>query len=232
MNVEHLKALVEDLLGDESQLKLQQHLEKFHKTIPTFVGQPQQPERQIEVAKALTILEKNVDDFIGRYDPAQRTRMDEIRGTWFFSSTMIASIRYLIDENPMTPAVVEHELAKLVNQRTAYLGHLSAISSGLDALGIKVDGLEDGTAEVCFQLPRHLFRNEFEGLIKELHVIRRIIRAFSELATGSSEPIVVRQISTTDPLFYFEISPITIAKIGAVVNWEIGRALCKVRVCQ
>src|SRR3546814_3399925 len=64
MNVEHLKALVEDLLGDESQLKLQQHLEKFHKTIPTFVGQPQQPERQIEVAKALTILEKNVDDFI------------------------------------------------------------------------------------------------------------------------------------------------------------------------
>src|SRR3546814_739426 len=121
----------------------------------------------------------------------------------------------------MTPAVVEQELAKLVNQRTAYLGHLSAISSGLDALGIKVDGLEDGTAEVGFQLPRHLFRNEFEGLIKELHVIRRIIRAFSELATGSSEPIVVRQISTTDPLFYFEISPITIAKIGAVVTWAL-----------
>src|SRR3546814_15031835 len=80
MNVEHLKALVEDLLGDESQLKLQQHLEKFHKTIPTFVGQPQQPERQIEVAKALTILEKNVNDVIGRYAPAQRTHKDELRG--------------------------------------------------------------------------------------------------------------------------------------------------------
>jgi hypothetical protein len=55
-----------------------------------------------------------------------------------------------------------------------------------------------------------------------LDVVKNIIRAFSEAATGSVEPIEVRQISTSDPLFFFGMAPKTIAMIGAAVTWALS----------
>lgn len=71
-------------------------------------------------------------------------------------------------------------------------------------------------------MPRDLFKNELEPLIKELGEIRFILRAFSELATGAVEPIEVRQISTSDPQFFFHINVATIALIGGVVTWALN----------
>jgi hypothetical protein len=71
-------------------------------------------------------------------------------------------------------------------------------------------------------LPRELFKNELESLIKELGEIRFILRALSELATGSAEPIEVGQISTSDPQFFLHINVATIVLIGGAVTWALN----------
>jgi hypothetical protein len=60
-------------------------------------------------------------------------------------------------------------------------------------------------------------------LIKELSEIKFIIRAFSELALGTSEKIEVRQISTTDPQFFLHVDVATVIMIGAAAKWAIDR---------
>lgn len=71
-------------------------------------------------------------------------------------------------------------------------------------------------------LPRSLFHNDFEKLIDELEELDFILRAFSELATGSVETIEVHQISTSDPQFFFGLSPVTIAAIGTAITWALN----------
>ena len=81
--------------------------------------------------------------------------------------------------------------------------------------------LEEGSAEIGFLIPRELFQDEFGQFIKQLAVINRIIREFSETATGSSQEIKVRQISSSDPLVFLGLDPITIGMIGATITWAL-----------
>jgi hypothetical protein len=89
-------------------------------------------------------------------------------------------------------------------------------------LGFKQSSLEPGTAEVGFLLPRSLFNNHLSDLIRELRDVQRIIRAFSEVATGSVEEVEVRDISTSDPQFFFGLSIATTAALGAAVTWALN----------
>ena len=76
--------------------------------------------------------------------------------------------------------------------------------------------------EIGITIPRKLFDNNLDGLIAELKEIRFILRAFSEVSTGSVEPVILRQISTTDPLFFLGMPAETIAAVGAAVTWVLS----------
>jgi hypothetical protein len=67
-----------------------------------------------------------------------------------------------------------------------------------------------------------MFKNHLENLISELGTINRIIRIFSEIATGKPEPVEVDEISTSNPIFFFGLDPATIAMIGASVSWVLA----------
>jgi hypothetical protein len=58
-------------------------------------------------------------------------------------------------------------------------------------------------------------------MIKELRDINHIIRAFSEVATGAPEEVRVRDISSSDPQFFFGLDPATIAMLAAAVTWAL-----------
>jgi hypothetical protein len=79
------------------------------------------------------------------------------------------------------------------------------------------------STEIGFLIPRDLFDGILDQLIKELGVINRIIRAFSEVTIGGAQPIEVRQISTSDPVFFLCLNPITIAALAAAVAWALDQ---------
>ncbi len=113
-------------------------------------------------------------------------------------------------------------MTKIQTERAAYIESLREVSTGLIALGIKADTLEEGHAEVGFELPRDLFHNELDGLIEELKVVRRVIRAVAEAATGSVDPIEFKTISTSSPEFVFDLAPQTFAMLGGAVTWALN----------
>lgn len=222
MNTEQLKSLVVRILRDETQFKIQASLTDLNNALQQFVSAPQDSNSQVNVANKLTALESQIAKVVASYQPTEQKRLQEIGALEFFDNTVVGVIRKSMSENQMTPAVVQQQLEKFIQRRNTYLTNLEAISANLTALKVEEDKLSAGTAEIGFLIPRSLFNNELDGLIKELGVVRLIIRAFSELVDEESEPIEVHQISTTDPLFFFGLSTLTIGAIGKAVTWALS----------
>ncbi|WP_262298588.1 hypothetical protein [Microvirga sesbaniae] len=223
MNAERLKGVVDFLLARERKINIQQALQAFVSALNNLVGSPTHPPYQTEVAERLTELDNGVRKFYNQLTPAEIKSIEGIGGLPFFSSELVDTLKDAVAQNAMTPAVVQQRTNELIGKRQAFLETLTNTSNSLTQLGINSDSLEEGEAEIGFQIPRDIFENELDGLIGELRAIRRIIRAFSELATGSVEPIEVRQISTSDPFFFFGLDVATVTQLGLVVVWALDR---------
>jgi hypothetical protein len=109
-----------------------------------------------------------------------------------------------------------------LKSRSAYLEKIRALAENLKAVNIEANPIKPGEAEIGFLLPRALFNNRLDQLIKELRDVNRIIRAFSEVATGAAEEVEVRQISASDPLFFFALAAPTIAALAKAVSWALA----------
>jgi hypothetical protein len=221
MNASRLLEVVQLLINVEKRKKVQETLNSVNTALSNLVSNPSQPSQQNEFAQALEALRKVLSEVRTTFQPAQVKLLEEIGAAEFFTADLAADIAGWTSENVATPAAAQERLGVLISERDAYLTQIRQLRENLVRIGILVDGLEPGQAEIGFLLPRELFENEFEQLLKELGVVKNIIRAFSEVA-GSVEPIEVRQISTSDPLFSFGLNPATIALIGGAVTWALN----------
>jgi hypothetical protein len=216
-----LLEIIEQLLHAEGASQFQNLLSEVNSHLSTLANQPNQPQHQTNFAEALQRLRAAWLQMQGGFEPAQIKRFEEIQATPFFVEDIPSDIDRRVAENPATLAVVQQYVGDLLSRRQQFLATLGELRDRLERLGITASGLEPGEAEVGFTIPRQLFEDNLDGLIGELREVRFIIRAFSEAATGSVEPIVVKQISTTDPLFFFGMSVTTIVMIGKAVHWVL-----------
>lgn len=223
MNAGKLLEIVRKLLAVEEKYRIQQALEALNAGLANLASNPNDPNLQNSVAEQLTALGLALKSAEGELTPADWKRIDELHGRDFFSSALSERLQNLVRETGMTPAAAQQQTAPLVGKRQDFIATLAATASDLTRLGVSVDPLEPGEAEVGFQLPRDLFENELAGLIDELRVLRRVIRVFSELATGSAEPIEVAEISTTDPTFFFALKAVTVGMIGTAISWALDQ---------
>lgn len=221
MNASRLLEVVQLLLNVERRKKPQDSLSGVSSALTALVGSPAQPAQQSEFAQSLERLRSVLDEVRSTFQPAQVKLLEEIGAARYFTDNLADEIAGWVSENVATPAVAQERVAALIAERDAFVTQLKQLRENLTSLGIEVSGLEEGQAEIGFLIPRDLFNNEFEHLLSELNVIKRVIRAFSEAATGSVEQVEVRQISTSDPLFFFGLSPATIAMIGAAITWAL-----------
>ena len=133
-----------------------------------------------------------------------------------------AQISDWMQKNPLTPVVIQTNLNEIKARRQNYIENITKLRDSLEAIGVKASVLKPGDAEIGILLPRSLFNNDFELLIKELNQFKFILRAFSEFATGTVELIEVRQISTSDPLFFLGMTPLVIAMVADAVTWALN----------
>lgn len=222
MNASRLLEIVQLIDGVEKAYQTQEALNNVFSAIRGLVSQPSQATYQSEFAAALEVLRKLMDDVRDKFQPAQVKILEEIGAAEFFTDDLVSEISGWVSKNVATPAVAQEKLSNLISDREAYLAEIRQLSNNLQRVGVEVNELEFGQAEIGFLLPRELFNNHLDDLIKELDVVKKVIRAFSEAATGSVEPIEVRQISTSDPLFFFGLNLETIVLIGGAVTWALN----------
>jgi len=222
MHASRLRQFIQYLLKAETRLALQNKLNLYVAAMANLVAQPQDPAHQTAVADTLNAAHAAFTEFEGGITPAQLAALSEIGASQYFSTSIISNIKSMMASNPLTPTVVQQSVNELVTQRGTYIESLKSASTSLGALKVPYDELATDTAEIGFLIPRDLFNNRLDLLVKELRDIELIIRQFSEVVIGRVEEIHVRQISTSNPLFFFEFNPVTIAAIGASITWMLN----------
>lgn len=222
MNTSRLREIVDLLLELEQKFQIQAILNEANTALQNIISQPQNPDFQKQFSNCIEQLRGSAANAREQLQPTRISLIDEIGGNKFFVIDLAGLIDDWAQKNGMTPAVTQQKLQELLNERQNYIDQITRLRDSLNAVGIKAINLGGGDAEIGILLPRELFNNELGSLIKELGEIKFILRAFSELATGTAEQIEVRQISTSDPQFFFHMSPATIALIGAAVTWVLN----------
>ena len=221
MNASRLREIADLLLKREEEFKIQQLLQDLNSHISTLAGAPQDAGNQTNFAGALEKLRSAMNGMMSSFPPAQVKLLQEIGADRFFTTNLPAEISTWVQENPITPAVTQQKIGTLTKNRNTYIEDITQLRDKLRKLNIEANSLGEGTAEVGFLIPRELFHNRFDELIKELGALNYILRTISEVTTGSVQPIDVRQISTSDPQFFFGLDPAIVAVLGAVVTWAL-----------
>ncbi|RUW99886.1 hypothetical protein EOA30_23055, partial [Mesorhizobium sp. M8A.F.Ca.ET.059.01.1.1] len=221
MNASRLREILEKALQIDLDLKLRKILNNVTTGLSDVVGSPSDSGHQQTFASAVDQLRTALSEAATLLSPAEVERLRELGAADYFLPTMSEKIATWLAENPATPAVANEKLTELIGARNVFITEAEQLVGHLDHLDIKVQELEPGEAEIGFLLPRELFGNQFDRLIKELSVVNRIIGAFAEVATGSAETVEVRQISTSDPTFVLGLGLATIVAIGKSITWAL-----------
>ncbi len=221
MNNSKLLETINYVLSLEKTNAVQTRLAELHAALANLASQPTQPSHQSAVATALEALNSAVTKMRDQLTPTQQRYVFEINGEEFFSNDIASDTGKSIAQNAATPTVAAEQLKSHLDEREKYLARLRQLQGDLKAIGVTTTKLEVGEAEIGFLLPRKIFENDLDGLIKELSTVKRVVRAFSEVSIGTAEKIEIRQISTTDPIFTFLLAPATIVAIAKSVSWAL-----------
>ena len=221
MNTSRLRETINQLLQAEASVGFQSILSQTRDQLSNLVNQPQQAQFQVGFSDALTRLKQASQQMRSKFEPAQIKRFEEVGAGPFFVEDIPEDISRLVVANPISPAVVQQAVSTLLVERQTFLTTLTELGENLDRIGVVASEVTLGEAEVGFTIPRSLFDDNLDGLIGELREVRFILRAFSEVSVGSAEPIIVKQISTTDPLFFFGLPVATVVIIGKAIHWVL-----------
>src|ERR1700733_6581631 len=221
MNAARLRELSDLLVSVEGKFNLQTILQNMVNDLNQIICNPTPPAFQTQFAQNFARLRATWSQMTESFSPAQAKLLVEIGAAPYFIDDVPLQIETVTKENNVTPAVTKDAVEKIRGAREQYLTTIRELRDRLQTLGIEAYKLEPDTAEIGLLLPREMFGNELGGLINELRVLNRIIRAFSEIAVGQAEPVEVHQISTSDPVFFFGIAPATVALLAGAVRWAI-----------
>ncbi len=220
MNTGRLKELIEKILWIESEIGTQEKLQRLSSALGNVVNQPQNPQHQTELAKSLEEFSTAMRGFSAEFTPQEFEHALELGGD-ALSHDLVDDIAHSISQNPMSPNVVHQIVQEMYGERENVFQNLSSIKSGFDFFEIGYSEVDEGMAELGFQIPRNLFDNDLGGLIDELSELQHMLRFFSEATIGTYEPAKVGEISTSDPLIFLSMVEIVAVKIGSLVHWAL-----------
>jgi hypothetical protein len=222
MDAGRLLETAKALVSEEATLAVTSKIQNVINMLSNVVSQPQQPAYQVQLREALDALE-NVGVFTFDRDPVFASYASSLGAESYSSSEIIADVENIIDANAITPAAAQQDLQNLLNRRSQFFNYLNQLQESMTNLGVEEHVLALGETQIGFRIPRDLFQNQLQGWIDELKVIRRVLRAFSELATGAPEDLELGEISTTDPLIFILATAPTVAAIGKAVSWSLDQ---------
>ena len=100
-------------------------------------------------------------------------------------------------------------------------GHLRTAINMFRHFDIKIDTVSDGNCEILIIIPRDKVKNNLSLLGQELTVLEKNLLVFSEIATGSREPVRVKTIASSEFSIFLESAP----AIGACIALAVERII-------
>jgi hypothetical protein len=206
----------------ERRLSLQTNLEAVKTAMDNLVSSPANPPYQTQLANALKALTEATEQLRGTITPSQQSALDAMGGSKFFDPGMAEEIEGNIQLNAMTPTVARDSIQEFTNERAKFLTTFRKAKDSLSALGINAESLPPGGADLAFSIPRDIFNNELERFVKELGFISRLMKDYSEAATGEIDNVKLEQLSSSIPTIALAAKTSVINLVATAVDKFLG----------
>jgi len=197
------------------------------------INQPNQAKQfQLQVSTSLNKLyEALADSPIDAFSPAWRDALSELRIAKEFGKKLDQRVRAIFEKNTITPHSAIDELTIIKKEIDGTKNHVSGLVSSLTYFGIGEDVLQSGEAEVGVIIPRMYVQNNLKNFGSELIELEKILLVFTELVTGSREPIKIRQISSSELSVFLDHIPETCACLAIAIERivELYKSLLEIK---
>jgi hypothetical protein len=217
MTAQKLYEILKLLDALDTKLNLQTSLEAVREALSSIVSQPAQPQHQSALASALAAFTTAADK-LNAITPSQALAIKEMDGEDFFDPLIADKVRNAIQTNAMTPSVARDFVQDLATKRAAFLATVRGAKQNLEKLGVRDSGLQPGSADLAFLIPRDLFQNQLAEFAKELNFISRLLQDFGEAITGHAQPVELEQLSSSVPTVALLADLTVITAVAHVVN--------------
>lgn len=222
MNLSDFVTVADELVSDNTRLKIDSLLTAFENAAASVSSQPSEPTFHQAFVDAEKKLRMALNQLYKDFNPGTPQRIAEIGADRWFTAAFLEEIKDIVAENAMTPSIVSAKISEIRTERASYVSHLETTLENLVAFGVEAISLEEGQALGRFVIPREIFLNSFNGLIGELKTMLQLIDTLNEVKLGETRTTELISLSTTDPQIVISIPPITAALLGGLTMWAIG----------
>lgn len=218
MTAQRLYGILQFIEFLDQELSIQTTLEGIKSALTNLANAPAQPNWQNNLATGLATLSSAVTKMAEEISPSDAALIREIGGADYFDPALAANIKESVATNAMTPAVARDFVNDFTSRRSSFLNTVGQASESLKTLGIEESDLKPGTADVAFLIPRNIFSNELGAFAKELKFISRLVQDLTEAQTGSAEPVLLEQLSSSIPTVALTANLVALGVLAAVIN--------------
>jgi hypothetical protein len=149
----------------------------------------------------------------GSFSPAWRQILVELGGEDLFGRRLKDRVEKIINANLPTLVVAHDQLNAILTALRSFQQSLTWLTDALNGLKIGSEKLAPGEAEVGFLIPRDAVDNKLVEFSEELEEMEFILNTFSEVATGHTDDLQIKTISSSGLMVFLAASP----KFGAII---------------
>jgi hypothetical protein len=218
MRAERLGAIAREIINDLYETEVIERVGELVDALDELASNPTDATEAAVAAARQAVTDAVYSSRVSKYPPALQDVMAEMRIDHLFGSKLLADIDSDIQKNGITPGVARDAVSSRLSYLKTLQKQAKAIVEALVYFEVGFDELAPGEFELMIQIPGEAIDEELGQLGKEAQRLNAILGVFTEIATGSREPIKLRGLGSSDPTFFLDSLPATAALFATAVE--------------
>ena len=220
MNVERLNVIAIALSRELEESKVTEKLKQLVAVMQQGVAKADRANEKAVFNALREVKQAVLDAASDNFKPAWRQLVEEIGASTILGRGLIATIEPIVARYPLSRPGALKEIGVISDRLAQLQSALKEAKSCLRVLKIGEESLDPNGCEISVLIPRNAVSNCLSELAIELKEIGFILNTFSEMATGSRDPLKIRSVASCD----FQIS------LDAALPWAVATAVCIERI--
>ncbi len=218
MDTGRLNNLLFDVNEEVKTLGLNSLLQKFHQTLSQSVTQPTQQTSTAFIQARDALWSATLSATSNTFAPSMKRMIAEMKAGRFLGLGIQAELESILAQNSATPGQAVEQVAEF-NKRALEFYILAATAhKSLKELGIGCEFTSEDEYEVGALFPTDIFKNNLEGLEKELHQLDLHLKVFGELAGQDTSSPTIRAFATGSVEIFLNALPDVAAALGDAIE--------------
>jgi|GEM_PF-5609142 len=202
MNSERLSVVIRAVKQDIEEIQLPKTLNELIAALNDQISSPNE-QNQLKLSDQLNAFNAALDrSKFSTFPRTWRSTLADLDIEDLFGHALKQRVNDTIDRHPALLVDAKKGIEELKTQIEKHHQAFNQILTGFDFLKIAEPTPEPGMGELSVLMPRATFDNELKIFGQEIGVVDHLIRFMSEMTGAGREAPKIKQVSTTDPVFW------------------------------